>query len=107
MILVGPNEDELERVRIHLFSLRPKDVPVYQPECVALDVNEISYDIVQEKAAGILEQSGQVDFLVHSSTICTRSDVLSSTLDSDIRVMNVNYFGPVALTKGERMNEVE
>lgn len=103
VILVGPNEDELEQIRAHLFSLRPKDVPVYQPECVAISfINETSYDIVQEKAATILEQCGQVDYLIHNSTICTRSDILSSTLETDIRVMNVNYFGPVALTKGEQ-----
>lgn len=102
VILVGPNEEELEQIRGHLFSLRPKSVPVYQPECVALPFsNEPSYDIVQEKAATILEQCGQVDFLIHSSTICTRSDILSSTLETDIRVMNVNYFGPIAITKGE------
>lgn len=102
VVLVGPSESELERIRSHLFALRPLDVPVYQPECVALDLSEISYDVVQEKAASILEQSGQVDYLIHNSTICTRADILSSALDTDVRVMNVNYFGPVALTKGKR-----
>lgn len=103
VILIGPNEDELERVRAHLFSLRPKDVPVYQPECVVMDLSETSTQIIHEKAAGILEQCGQVDLLINNSTICTRSDVLSSTIDSDIRVMNVNYFGPIALTKGKKI----
>lgn len=98
LILVGPNESELERVRIHLFSLRPKDVPVYQPEVVAMDSTD--YQTVDEKVASILEQCGQIDILINNSTICTRSDVLSATLDTDIRVMNVNYFSPIAFTKG-------
>lgn len=98
IILVGPNEHELERVRGHLISLRPKDVPVYQPECVTMDLNDISD--VPSKTAGILEQCGQVDILVNNANICTRSDVLSSALDTDVRVMNINYFGPIAFTKG-------
>lgn len=98
MILVGPNEQELERVRVHLFSLRPKDVPVYQPECVAVDLTDTAS--IESKVAGILEQCGQVDILINNSSISTRSDVLSSNIESDIRVMNVNYFGPIAFTKG-------
>lgn len=98
IILVGPNERELERVRVHLISLRPKDVPVYQPECVTLDLTDTSE--VPSKMAGILEQCGQVDILVNNANICTRSDVMSSALDTDIRVMNINYFGPIAFTKG-------
>lgn len=98
VILVGPNETELERVRIHLVSLSPKDVPMYQPECVTLDLTDTSE--VPSKTAGILEQCGQVDILVNNASICTRSDVMSSALDTDIRVMNINYFGPIAFTKG-------
>lgn len=98
IILVGPNETELERVRVHLLSLRPKDVPVYQPECVTLDLTETTE--VPSKAAGILEQCGQVDILVNNANISTRSDVMSTALDNDIRVMNINYFGPIAFTKG-------
>lgn len=100
IILVGPNETELERVRVHLVSLRPKDVPVYQPECLTLDLTDTSE--VPTKTAGILEQCGQVDILVNNASICTRSDVMSSALDTDIRVMNINYFGPIAFTKGMR-----
>nr|AEG42071.1 putative short-chain dehydrogenase [Mayetiola destructor] len=98
LILVGPNESELERVRIHLFSLRPNDVPVYQPDVVAMD--SMDFQTIDEKVASILEQCGQVDILINNSTVCTRSDVLSAKLDTDIRVMNVNYFSPIAFTKG-------
>lgn len=101
LILVGPNEHELERVRVHLISIRPKDVAVYQPECVAIDLTDSSG--IPNKVAGILEQCGQIDILVNNASICTRSDVMSSTLDCDIRVMNVNYFTTVAFTKGKYM----
>lgn len=54
-----------------------------------------------EKVAEIIELCGQIDILINNSTICTRSDVLSTNVDADIRVMNVNYFGPLAFTKGK------
>lgn len=73
-------------------------MPVYQPECVVVDLTDTAS--VESKVAGILEQCGQVDILINNSSISTRSDVLSSNIDTDIRVMNVNYFGPIALTKG-------
>lgn len=98
VILIGPNEIELERVRSQLISIRPKQVPVYQPECVALDLSSTSR--VNETVAGILEQCGQIDVIVNNANICTRADVLSTTINADSRVMNINYFGPVAITKG-------
>lgn len=101
VVLVGPNQRELERVRSQLFSLRPKDVPVYQPEVVAMETNDSEFS-VQEKVADIMETCGQVDILINNSTICTRSDVLSTSIDDDIRVMNVNYFAPIAFTKGKK-----
>lgn len=100
VVLIGPNQMELERVRSQLFSIRPKDVPVYQPEVMAMDSGpEFS---VQDKVAEIIELCGQVDILINNSTICTRSDALSVNIDDDIRVMNVNYFAPIAITKGKK-----
>lgn len=100
MVLIGSHRQQLERVKSALFSLRPKDVPVYQPEVVFMEPGELEFS-AQEKAAEILEMCGQIDILINNSTLCTRSDVLSTSVDGDIRVMNVNYFGPLAFTKGE------
>lgn len=101
MVLVGPNRLELERVRSQLFSIRPKDVPVYQPEVMLMESNGPEF-AVQDKVAEIIELCGQVDILINNSTICTRSDALSVNIDDDIRVMNVNYFAPIAITKGKK-----
>lgn len=99
VVLVGANEHELDRIRVHLISIRPKDVPIYQPEVVQLDLTD--YSAIPEKVSGILEQCGQVDIVVNNANISTRSDVLSSSIELDIRVMNVNYFGTIAFTKGK------
>lgn len=101
LILIGANQTELERVRSQLFSMRPKDVPVYQPEVVSMEINEPNFSAF-DKVAEIMELCGQVDILINNSTICTRSDAISTNIEDDIRVMNVNYFSVVALTKGKK-----
>lgn len=45
------------------------------------------------------EQIGAVDVMVHNAGISQRSFVADTTLDVDRRLMEVNYFGVVALTK--------
>ena len=100
VVLVGSNQRELERVRTQLFSLRPKNVPVYQPEVVPMESN-VTEMSAKEAVADIMETCGQVDILINNSTIYARSEVLSTSIDDDIRVMNVNYFGPIAFTKGK------
>lgn len=54
LVLVGTNRQELERVRSQLFSLRPKDIPVFQPEVVPMESSELEFS-ANEKAAEILE----------------------------------------------------
>lgn len=51
------------------------------------------------KVNQILEIFGHIDILVNNGGISVRSDVASSSVDVDIRVMMVNYFGSVAMTK--------
>lgn len=52
-----------------------------------------------EKVAKILQIFGHVDILVNNGGISVRSDVVSAAIDVDIKVMMVNYFGSVAMTK--------
>lgn len=103
VILVGPNRPELEQSRAKLFSLRPKNVPVYQPEvfemAVSMELSDLEYS-VKEVVSEIMETCGHVDILINNSTTYVRSDVLSTSFNDDIRVMNVNYFSPIAFTKG-------
>lgn len=62
----------------------------------------VSEMVAKEAVAEIIEAcGGQIDILINNSTICPRSDVLSTSIDVDVHVMNVNYFSPIAFTKGE------
>lgn len=98
VVLCSRKEHELTRLRSQLIATRPTNVPIYQPETVVLDLEDIQS--LPGKAAQILDKCGQVDILLNNGSTTARSDVLTSDVDVDIRVMNVNYFGTVALTKG-------
>lgn len=53
-----------------------------------------------EKVDEIEKIFGYIDILINNGGVSVRSDVLSTAMDVDIKVMLVNYFGSVALTKG-------
>ncbi len=46
-----------------------------------------------------LEVAGRIDILVNNAGMTHRSRLLETSLDVDRRIMEVNYFGPVTLTK--------
>jgi dehydrogenase/reductase SDR family member 7B len=47
----------------------------------------------------VLARFGRVDLLVHRAGISQRAYAAETQIDVDRRIMEVNYFGPVALTK--------
>lgn len=47
-----------------------------------------------------LEVHNQIDILVNNGGISVRATAISSAVDIDLKLMVVNYFGSVALTKG-------
>ena len=47
-----------------------------------------------------MEAFGHVDILVNNAGVSSRSSVMETDAAVDRRVMEVNFFGTVALTKG-------
>ena len=47
-----------------------------------------------------MEAFGHVDILVNNAGVSSRSSVMETDTAVDRRVMEVNFFGTVALTKG-------
>lgn len=47
----------------------------------------------------VLQKTGKVDILVNCGGISQRGLALDTTLEVDKKIMNINYFGTVALTK--------
>lgn len=66
---------------------------------VPLDLADLSS--VQSKTTEILQVYGHVDILINNAGMTYRGNILETTIDVDQRLMDVNYFGPLALTKGK------
>jgi dehydrogenase/reductase SDR family protein 7B len=49
--------------------------------------------------ASVLEAFGQIDVLINNAGISQRSLAMDTSLDVDRRLMEINYFGTLALTK--------
>ncbi|XP_055597333.1 dehydrogenase/reductase SDR family protein 7-like [Uranotaenia lowii] len=96
VVLAARRKEELDRVRKDLLALHTT-VVTHSPVVIPLDLSDIQS--INDKVKEILEIHGQIDILINNAGISVRSDCLSTTLDVDIKVMLINYFGTVALTK--------
>uniref|UniRef100_A0A182JWG1 Dehydrogenase/reductase SDR family protein 7-like n=1 Tax=Anopheles christyi TaxID=43041 RepID=A0A182JWG1_9DIPT len=96
VVLAARRKDELERVRKDLLELHAT-VPTHPPIILPLDLSDLNS--IVGKVQSVLEIHGAIDILVNNGGISVRGDALSTAIDVDIRIMLVNYFGTVALTK--------
>jgi short-subunit dehydrogenase len=92
LILSARRKDELERVKGNC----PKDAQA-NIRVLSLDLSETSTLKLSTEAA--VQIFGHIDILIHNGGISQRSLVKDTTLEVDRRLMDVNYFGAVALTK--------
>jgi len=90
VILAARNVAELERVRslcanpeLHLVK--------------ALDLRD--GDAINRVASEVLRDVGAIDVLVHSGGVSQRSFAAETDLSVDRSIMELNYFGTIALTK--------
>ncbi|MFT5915623.1 MAG: dehydrogenase/reductase SDR family protein 7B [Bacteroidia bacterium] len=67
-------------------------------QLLPLDLAE--HGLMKQKVAEALKLFGQIDVLVNNGGISQRSLALETSLEVDKRLMDVNYFGTVALIKG-------
>lgn len=92
VILSGRNEMELNRVSAACSKAGAASVLV---QLLDLERHESIPGIVEI----VLKKVGKVDILVNNGGISQRSLALETTLEVDKKLMAVNYFGTVALTK--------
>ncbi|CAB3363122.1 Hypothetical predicted protein [Cloeon dipterum] len=96
VVLAARRESELQRVRedlIHSHETGPTHLPVILP----LDVSELNE--IPQKIESLLAIHKKVDILLSCAGISSRGAVVDGSVDVDIKVMLINYFGHVALTK--------
>ncbi|BES95239.1 dehydrogenase reductase SDR family protein 7-like [Nesidiocoris tenuis] len=97
IILAARRSKELERVRDDLLSLTDVSNNC-APAILTMDLGDV--DSMVEKASNAESIFGCVDILVNNAGISYRGRILDTTMAVHSKVMDVNYFGQVALTKG-------
>lgn len=93
LILSARRVDELERVRQTCIELGALNAPFILP----LDVSDL--DSLPARAQQAHAAFGRLDILVNNAGIGMRGYVLDTDISVQQRVMQVNYFGTIALTK--------
>ena len=89
LTLSARREEELERVAARCRSREPMVLP--------LDVT--SENDVAEATARVFERFGRIDILINNAGLTHRGPVVDTDQAVFRRVMDVNFFGPLLLTK--------
>lgn len=92
LILSARNEQELNRVAAGCAEAGAGSV-IVQP----LDLSQ--HDTIPGIAENILKRVGKIDILVNNGGVSQRALARDTSLEVDKKIMNINFFGTVALTK--------
>ncbi len=84
------NEKELQRVRQNCHG--KTDILV-----APLDVS--AFDSVPGVAQKILDHFGRIDILINNAGVSQRAPIKDTALEVDRKIMDINYFGALAVTK--------
>lgn len=89
LILSARREEELQRVQ-------QSCVNPAQHVCLPFDLLDFDAPALAQTA---LAQAGRIDLLVHCGGVSQRGTVAETALEVDRRIMEINYFSAIALTK--------
>lgn len=98
LILSSRKLAELERVKANCN-------PAVKVEIQVLDVAEQTS--FKEVTTTLLAKTGSVDILINNAGVSQRGLVKNTSLEVDRRIMEINYFGAIALTKAVLPNMLE
>ena len=90
LVLSARRKEELERVRAQCRNSE-------QHKIVELDLSDsANYDVIVEE---VWHDMSGVDLLINNAGLSQRSLVMETSMEVHRRIMEVNYFGTVALTQ--------
>ncbi|KAM9099868.1 dehydrogenase/reductase SDR family member 7B [Sarcophilus harrisii] len=95
LILCGRSQEKLEEFVSELSATHSRKT--HRPHIVVFDLADS--DTIVPAANEILQYTGYVDILINNAGISYRGTIMDTALEVDKKVMETNYFGPVALTK--------
>jgi dehydrogenase/reductase SDR family member 7B len=91
IIISARREAELERVKKEAEKLRSK--------CHVMPMDLSKPDEIKNTAKKVLQQFGHIDILINNGGISQRSYILETPVDNDRKIMEINYFSSIILTK--------
>ncbi|KAM9372680.1 dehydrogenase/reductase SDR family member 7B [Phaethornis superciliosus] len=97
LVLCGRDSEKLKDLVQELSAMTNHQQNAHKPHTVVFDLSDTK--TVLNAAEEILKYLGHVDILINNAGISFRGTVVDTRLDVDKKVMETNYFGPVALTK--------
>lgn len=90
LVLLARSMDKLNKVKAACAN----------PQAVTIHSIDLSvYDKIEDQLSPVLDQCGPIDILINNAGISQRTTVAESTIAVDEKIMNLNYFGVVALTR--------
>ncbi|XP_051164996.1 dehydrogenase/reductase SDR family protein 7-like isoform X2 [Leptopilina boulardi] len=96
LILISRRKEELQRVKDTLMNLH-YTVPTHPPVILPFDLTEINS--LNSEVDKVIKIHGTVDILINNAGISYRGEVENTNVDVYIKVMLINYFAQVAITK--------
>jgi short-subunit dehydrogenase len=91
LILSSRRKQELERVKVSL-GMKPENVFV-----LPLDLEETSS--LPSKAKEAESVFGRIDILINNGGVSQRALVMETSIETDRKIMEINYFSGIILTK--------
>lgn len=92
LVISSRRKEELEKVKGNCDSAAQSNIRI-----LPLDLSEPSTLKLSVEAA--VQTFGHIDILIHNGGISQRGFATDTNLDVDRKIMEVNYFGSIALTK--------
>ncbi|XP_069124676.1 LOW QUALITY PROTEIN: dehydrogenase/reductase SDR family protein 7-like [Argopecten irradians] len=97
VVLVGRNKSELDRVKGELLQLK-KPTDDVKPAIFLMDLSDLSS--LAGQVDEMVRQVGPIHILINNAGVSSRGQVEDTIcVDAFIKVMTINLFGQVALTK--------
>lgn len=90
LVLSARKEAELNRV---------KAACTKSPDVLVLPLDVTNFERMPQVVQTVLSHFGSIDVLINNAGISQRSYAENTELDVDRRIMDINFFGTVALTK--------
>ncbi|CAH4032031.1 dehydrogenase/reductase SDR family protein 7-like isoform X2 [Pieris brassicae] len=104
VILASRRKSELERVKQDLLSKKVENA-VFEPVVIELDLADKNQ--FKQFIQRVHEVCGKIDILINNGGVSHRDSVMNTKMDVYEKIMNINYFGSVGLTKAALPRMIE